>query len=104
MREEINCVTDKNDKRGCLKELSHETGWAYDHKIYLYTKSARLSVQLSKWVPHSLTRKRVLLPPPLGPRGETHSLAGEGFGRPSSCTLVLLVYYNPSTFENVFVC
>jgi hypothetical protein len=38
-------------------------------------KSARLSVYLSELGP--LIRKRVLLPP-FGPRGETHSLAGEG--------------------------
>jgi hypothetical protein len=40
-------------------------------------------------------------PPPLGPRGETHWLAGEGVGGPNSNegtdTLVLYVYYNPST-------
>jgi hypothetical protein len=37
-----------------------------------------------------------------GPRGETRSLAGEGLGLPSSGegadTLILYVYYNPSTF------
>ncbi len=41
-----------------------------------YTESARLSIQSSELgPPHSLTRKKVLLPP-LGPRAETHSLAG----------------------------
>jgi hypothetical protein len=30
--------------------------------------------------PHTLTRKGVLLLPPLGPRGQIHSLAGEGGG------------------------
>jgi hypothetical protein len=29
------------------------------------------------WVPHPLTRKGLLLFPPLGPRGETHSLGGD---------------------------
>jgi hypothetical protein len=47
------------------------------------------------WAPHPLTRKRVC-PPPLVPRGETHSLAGEGLGGPNSDegtdTVVLLVY------------
>ncbi len=33
------------------------------------------------WVPQPITRKKVLLPfPTLGPKGETHSLAGEGMG------------------------
>jgi hypothetical protein len=41
--------------------------------------------------------------PTLGPRGETHSLAGEGVGEPYSdegadtLVLYLRVYYNPST-------
>jgi hypothetical protein len=34
--------------------------------------------------PHPLTRKRLLLPPPMGCRGETYSLAGEGVGGPNS--------------------
>jgi hypothetical protein len=47
--------------------------------------------------PHPLTRKGVLLLPPLVPRQETHSLAGEGLGG-SNCddwkdTLVLYVLY-----------
>jgi hypothetical protein len=49
------------------------------------------------WVPPPLTRKRVLIPPMLGPRWETHSLARDGVGRPNSDegtdTLVLYVYY-----------
>jgi hypothetical protein len=63
---------------------------------------ARLSVQSSELgPPQLLTHKGVLLLPPLGPRGETHSLAGEGLGGPNSdegtYTLVLYVYFNPST-------
>ena len=50
-------------------------------------KSARFSAYLPELGP----------PPPLGPRGETHSLAGEGVGGPNSNegtdTLVLYVYY-----------
>jgi hypothetical protein len=46
--------------------------------------------------PHTLTRKVVLLLPPLGPRGETHSFAEERVGGLSSDegtdTLVLYVY------------
>ena len=57
-------------------------------------KSARLSVYLPELGP--LIRKRVLLPP-LGPRGETHSLVGEGLEGPNSNegtdTLVLYAYY-----------
>jgi hypothetical protein len=53
--------------------------------------------------PHPLTLKGVLLLPPLGPRGETHSLAEEGVGELNSDegtdTLVLYVYYNPSTTQ-----
>ncbi len=66
------------------------------HSVYT---NAMLSVQSSELGPHPLIRKRVL-PPPLGSRGETHSLAGEGVGGPNSDegtdTLVLYVY-NPST-------
>ncbi len=59
-------------------------------------KSARLSVYLSELGP--LIRKRVLLPP-LSPRGETHSLAGDGGpnSNEGTDTLVLYVNYNPST-------
>ncbi len=39
-------------------------------------QSARLFVQSSELGPPLLTRKRVLLPPPLGQRGETHLLQG----------------------------
>ncbi len=50
---------------------------------------------------HPLTRKGVLLLPPLDPRGETRTLARERVGGPNSeegtDTLVLCVYYNPST-------
>jgi hypothetical protein len=59
------------------------------HRVYRVP--ARLSVQSSELGPH--TRKRVL--PPLGPRGETHSLAREGLSGPKSDegidTLVLYV-------------
>jgi hypothetical protein len=76
--------------------------------IFIYicnhsVQSARLSILSSELGPHSLIRKRLLLPL-LGPRGETHSLAGEGLGNPiptmgqtlwySRCTLIhLLVQY-----------
>jgi hypothetical protein len=62
-------------------------------------KSARLSVYLSELGP--LIRKRVLLPP-LSPRGETHSLAGDGGpnSNQGTDTLVLYVYYNPPTLAN----
>jgi hypothetical protein len=62
-------------------------------------QSARLSFHSSELAelvpppPHPL--------PPLGPRGETHSLAGGGCGGTNSDegtdTLLLYVYYNPST-------
>jgi hypothetical protein len=45
---------------------------------------------------HTLTRKEMLLLPLLGPMGETHSLAGEGWGPNSdkgTDTLILYVYY-----------
>ncbi len=84
-------------------------------------QSAWLSVQSSELVgsPHPLTRMKVLLSP-LGPRGETHSQGGEalpfgfkggdtlacggGGGGPNSegrHTLVLYVYYNPSTGKSM---
>jgi hypothetical protein len=44
-----------------------------------------VSVQSSELgLPHPLTRRRLLLPPPLGPTEETHLLAGEGVGGPNS--------------------
>jgi hypothetical protein len=71
-------------------------------------KSARLSVYLSELGP--LICKRVLLPP-LSPRGDTHSLAGDGGpnSNQGTGTLVLYVYYNPSTacqhcFCKFFMC
>jgi hypothetical protein len=45
--------------------------------------SARFSVRcpvVRTGLTHPLTRKRVLLPSPLGPRGETHLIAGYGAG------------------------
>jgi hypothetical protein len=52
-----------------------------------------LSICLN-WVPSSASE---CCSPSLGPRGETHSLAGEGVGEPNSNegtdTLVLYVYY-----------
>ncbi len=48
--------------------------------------------------------KRVLLPP-LGPRGETHTLVWNGVGGPNSDEvtdiLVLFVYYNSSTVQEI---
>jgi hypothetical protein len=39
-------------------------------------------------------------PPPLGPRKETHSLAGGGgISDEGTDTLVLYVYYNPSALD-----
>jgi hypothetical protein len=66
-------------------------------------ESARLSVPSSELrPPHPLTHNPVL-PPPLGPRGETHSLAGEGVGEHNSDEgtdiVVLYVYYNPSALS-----
>jgi hypothetical protein len=46
-------------------------------------QSARLSVQSSELGP-PLTHMIVLLPPNLGPRGETHLLARERVGEPNS--------------------
>ncbi len=43
-------------------------------------QSARLFFKSIELVPPPLTRKGVLLLPPLGPRGETHSLCGGGGG------------------------
>ncbi len=66
---------------------------ASDHRV-LY--SAKISFQSSDLGPPPLTRKGVLLLLPLGPRRETHSLAGEGWGPNSdkgTDTLILCVYY-----------
>jgi hypothetical protein len=64
-------------------------------------QSARPSIQSSKLGP--LTPKRVLFPPPLDPRGETHSLS-EGVGGINSddgtYTLVLYVYMYYSTYNS----
>jgi hypothetical protein len=70
-------------------------------------QSVRLSVPSSELVPPprllSLSRKRLLLLLPLGPRRETHSIVGEGVGGPNSDkgigTLVLysILFCNPST-------
>jgi hypothetical protein len=71
-------------------------------------QSGRLSVPSSELVPPpprllSLSRKRLLLLLPLGPRRETHSIVGEGVGGPNSDegigTLVLysILFCNPST-------
>ncbi len=46
----------------------------------LSIQSARLSFQSSELGPPPLTRKGVLLIPPLGPRGKAHSLARVGVG------------------------
>ncbi len=58
---------------------------------------ARLFLQLAELgPPHSLTRKRVLLLPLLGPMGETDSLAREGVGEPKfeEGTVILVLYDN----------
>ncbi len=59
--------------------------------------------------PHPLTRKQVLPPPPMGPRGETPTFGEVGVRGPNSDegtdTLVLYVSYNPSTdFLNCSCC
>ncbi len=66
------------------------------------TRRQQKSVSLFLYGPITKTSCQTLLgpilpPPPLGPRGETHSLAGEGVGGPNSNegtdTMVLYVYY-----------
>ncbi len=53
------------------------------------------------WVPPPPTPHPQASVSPPGSKGETHSIAGDGVGEPSSNkgtgTLVLYVYYNPST-------
>ncbi len=70
-------------------------------------QSARFSVQSSELGP-PLTHKRVLPPPPLGLRGRDTLPCGEGGGGPNSDegtdTLVLYVYYNPSTLYKIRHC
>jgi hypothetical protein len=57
-------------------------------------------------VPHPLTRKGVLLLPPLAPGMETQSLAGEGVGGPNSDEGIYTLwystyaYYNPSSTDH----
>jgi hypothetical protein len=64
-------------------------------------QSARLSLQLSELAPPAPSPASEFCPLHMGPMGEPHSLAGEGVGGPNSNegtdTLVLYVYYNPST-------
>jgi hypothetical protein len=56
-------------------------------------QSARPSVESPESeFPHPLTRKRVLLPPP-----PTPNQGGTQFRRRDADTLVIYVYYNPST-------
>ncbi len=69
-----------------------------------YTESQAFWPVVRIGSPHSLIRKGVfLLPPPLGLRGKTHSIAGEGVGwggvnsDEGTDALVFYVYYNPST-------
>jgi hypothetical protein len=55
------------------------------HRVYctLYIQSSRLSIQSPGLVlPYPFTRKRVLPPPPLGPRGEHTRLRDRGCGDP----------------------
>jgi hypothetical protein len=55
-------------------------------KIFFYQgaqsrQSAKLFLQsLDLGLPHPLSRRRVCPPPPFGPGGRAHSLAGEGLG------------------------
>jgi hypothetical protein len=70
----------------------------------VYLQSVRLSVPSSELgQPTPSPTRECCSPPPVEPRGETHSLAGEGVGGPNSdegtATLVLYVYYNPSTAQ-----
>ncbi len=73
--------------------------------------SARLSVQSSELAPTTSTpAKECCSSPPLGPRGETHSLGeGEGEGGgvdpiPTKGQTLCMVLYNPSTLkDNLYV-
>ncbi len=64
-------------------------------------QSARISFQSSELGHPPSHPQGIVAPPPLGPRGETHSLGGEGAGRTNSDegtdTLVFYVHNNPST-------
>ncbi len=55
------------------------------------------------WVPPPPQPQESVAPPPLGPRGETLSLAGEGVGGPNSddgtATPVLYVHYKCNPFS-----
>jgi hypothetical protein len=83
-------------------QASLSTTW---YKEWFYHRVYRVSSFLSShpnWVPPTpITCMGVLRLPPFVSRGGTHSFAGEGVGGPNSDngthTLVLYVYYNPST-------
>ncbi len=65
-------------------------------------QSAGFSYQSSEsGPPHPLAPLGSVAPPPLGPRGVTHSLAGKGVGGPNydegTDTLVLNVSYKSAT-------
>jgi hypothetical protein len=87
--------------------------WVMDGKVkYRMTgiralgiQSTRLSFQSSELGTPTPSPPRECALPPLSPRGETHSLAGEGVGGPNSDegtdNLVLYAYYNPSTDQGV---
>jgi hypothetical protein len=65
-----------------------------------YTSCQAFCLVVGIGSPHPLTRKGVLLPPPMGPRGRHTTVRGKGRGPnfdEGTYTLVLYVYYNPST-------
>jgi hypothetical protein len=87
----------QNSKR--LPSKIHKNG-SINHLSTEYTECQAFFPVVRIGSPDPLTCKGVLLLPPLGPRGEKHSLAEEKVGPNSDegkDTLELYVYYNPST-------
>jgi hypothetical protein len=78
--------------------VGHSRGPSWEVFILILSLLSEVECDLSDF---NIATPASVAPPPPGPRGETHSLAGEGLGGPNSDeetdTLVLFVYYNPST-------
>ncbi len=80
----------------------------FDIFLYIVTRHRKWTIvrRTSLFILIAVAHKGVLLLPPLGPRGETHSLEGEGVGGPNSFegtdTLLLYVHNNPSTQAEIW--
>jgi hypothetical protein len=85
-------------------KIQQKYGSAETLSIYIHIVSGFIS-SLPNWVPPPPQSEASVAPLSLGPRGETHSLAGEGMGGPNSNevtdTLVLYVYYNTMVSSSI---